>query len=196
MPEPVERQKELVLNALDQFERPLLRYAKNLFNGDEEAARDAVQHTFLKLCERPLANLAGNQAPWLYTVCRNRAMDVWRRSKREPITDNQHSNAVFARETEPSIAMEKSAMLQLVRELISNLASSEREVADLWSQGFSNKEMAKITDRSEGAIRVCLHRAIKSLRANSAIKMWITADEFNDPTRPLTLAPTETGQRK
>jgi RNA polymerase sigma-70 factor (ECF subfamily) len=100
MPDPVEKQKELILKALGQFERPLLRYAKNLLNGDEETARDAVQHTFLKLCERPFDDLTGNQAPWLYTVCRNRAMDVWRRSKREPIATDEHSNVVFAREAD------------------------------------------------------------------------------------------------
>lgn len=173
---PVQRQS-LVLQALDQFERPLLRYAARLLNGDQDAARDAVQHAFMKLCERQEGNDSeaekfDNVAPWLYTVCRNRAMDHWRQSKREPTVEAGNSNGVYTRELGPADQLEKTAMLKLIQQLISRLSDSEKEVAELWSQGFSNREVADITGKSEGAVRVCLHRAIKSLRKHPAIKSW------------------------
>jgi RNA polymerase sigma factor (sigma-70 family) len=173
---PAERQK-LVLQALDEFERPLMRYATRLLNGDQDAARDAVQHSFLKLCERQEGDESDgekfeNVAPWLYTVCRNRVMDQWRQSKREPIADAESSNGVYTRELGPGDQLEKTALLKLIQKLISRLAASEKEVAELWSQGFTNGEIAAVTGKAEGTVRVCLHRAIKSLRKHAAIKNW------------------------
>lgn len=196
MPNSAERQKELVLTALDQYERPLLRYATRLLGGDEDLARDAVQHSFLKLCEKPTVEFANNLAPWLYTVCRNRVMDIWRQTKREPVVEVGQSDDAFARELGPSVQFEKSAMLNLVQELISQLAASEREVAGLWSQGFSCREMSQVTGRTEGAIRVCLHRAIKSLRQHPAIKNWIAADEFGAATTNGSSASNKIGQQQ
>ena len=192
---PAERRKKIVLSALDQFERPMLRYATRLLNGDEDSARDAVQHSFMKLCEQQVCHLPDNLAPWLYTVCRNRTMDLLRLTKREPAASELQTNAAFAEELDPASRLERETMLDLVQELISQLAHSEREVADLWSQGFSNREMSKVTGKSEGAIRVCLHRAIKSLRQHPAIQRWISVDGFHDTATPVSIAQNAIGQK-
>lgn len=173
---PAERQ-QLVLQALDEFERPLLRYATRLLNGDQDAARDAVQHAFMKLCERQEGDESEsdrfeNVAPWLFTVCRNRVMDQWRQSNREPIAEAGSSNGLYTRDLGPADQLEKTALLKLIQGLISRLSASEKEVAELWSQGFSNGEIAAVTGKAEGTVRVCLHRAIKSLRTHPAIKNW------------------------
>src|SRR6185295_19975499 len=72
---------EWVIEALTQYERPLLRYAKWLL-GDLDAARDVVQETFLRLCREDRARLDGRVAAWLFTVCRNLALDAKRQSGR------------------------------------------------------------------------------------------------------------------
>ena len=61
--------------ALERYEQPLIRYAAR-FTGDVERAREVVQDTFLKLCAADRAKVESRLAPWLYTVCRNRALDV------------------------------------------------------------------------------------------------------------------------
>jgi DNA-directed RNA polymerase specialized sigma24 family protein len=38
-----------VLEAVDQFEQPLTRYARRIL-GDVDLAAEAVQHAFVKLC--------------------------------------------------------------------------------------------------------------------------------------------------
>lgn len=190
---PAERQKQIVLGALDQFERPMLRYATRLLNGDEDSARDAVQHTFLKLCEQDVLKLPENLGPWLYTVCRHRAMDHFRRSQRESVAGKPGSDVACSRELEPSAQLEKSARLCLVQELISQLAHSEREAAELWSLGFSNSEMARVTGKSEGAVRVCLHRAICSLRQHPDIRKWISSDE--SAATPVSMASDAVGRK-
>ena len=51
-----------VLEAVDRYEGPLLRYARRLLD-DCDLAADAVQHAFLKLCEESHDRLEGRVAP-------------------------------------------------------------------------------------------------------------------------------------
>ena len=64
-----------VRGILHQYEGGLTRYARRIV-GDDERARDVVQETFLKLCHEDRHALDGYLVEWLYTVCRNKALDV------------------------------------------------------------------------------------------------------------------------
>ncbi len=74
-------------NALDiaeimrRFERPLLQYATRII-GDRERARDVVQETFVQLQQASQREQDDAPAKWLFTVCRNRALNVCRRERR------------------------------------------------------------------------------------------------------------------
>jgi RNA polymerase sigma factor (sigma-70 family) len=74
--------------ALERYERPLVGYALRLV-GDPDAARDVVQDTFLRLCKADRRKVEQGLAAWLYTVCRNRALDLMRREKREVAFDER-----------------------------------------------------------------------------------------------------------
>ena len=178
-----ERRKKAVLAALEEFERPLVRYATRLLSGDGSAARDAVQHTFLKLCST--AELPPNIPAWLYTVCRNQAMDRLRQNKREPLANEQETIAcslLESKELDPAEKLERDDLLRLIQELISQLAPTQREVAELWSQGFSNQEISDVSGKTASAVRVNLHRAIKSIRQHPLIHAWIGEDGNRHPS--------------
>ena len=82
-----ESKSDWIQAALREHEGPLVRYAAQ-FTGDLDRARDVVQDTFLKLCAADPAELDGHLAPWLYTVCRNRARDIQRKEQRmKPLDD-------------------------------------------------------------------------------------------------------------
>src|SRR4051794_22454592 len=70
-----------VREAVGRFEAPLTLYAARLL-GDAESARDVVQETFLRLCAQDRAPIESRLAEWLFTVCRNRALDVLRKERR------------------------------------------------------------------------------------------------------------------
>ena len=70
-----------VQDAVARFEGPLTLYAARLLR-DAETARDVVQETFLKLCASDRNSIDGHLAEWLFTVCRNRALDVLRKEHR------------------------------------------------------------------------------------------------------------------
>ena len=66
---------------LERFELPLLQYATRIV-GDRDRARDVVQETFVRL-QRDGADLPDTApAKWLFTVCRNRALNVCRKERR------------------------------------------------------------------------------------------------------------------
>ena len=96
-------QSEWVREALHQFEGPLVRYAQRI-TGDLEAARDVVQDTFLKLCREDPATVDGHLSQWLFTVTRNRALDVHRKERRMTTAtdlDHRNSTAIAGRTTRP-----------------------------------------------------------------------------------------------
>jgi RNA polymerase sigma-70 factor (ECF subfamily) len=68
-------------DVIRQYEAPLVRYAARI-TGDADLARDVAQDVFLRLCRETSAELNGRLRPWLYTVCRNRAIEVKRKRDR------------------------------------------------------------------------------------------------------------------
>src|SRR6266566_2437546 len=72
---------------LRRFETPLLQYAKRI-TGNRERARDVVQETFIKF-QRNGAVAPEKTATWLFTVCRNGALNVCRKEKRMMYLDEE-----------------------------------------------------------------------------------------------------------
>ena len=70
-----------IRSVLERHEGPLTRYAARI-TGDVELAREVVQETFLRLCDQPHLELQDHTAEWLFTVCRNRALDVRKKEQR------------------------------------------------------------------------------------------------------------------
>src|SRR5713226_5175292 len=81
-----------IRSILDMYEGPLIRYAAAIV-GDIERARDVVQDTFLRLCaQKDLLRFGDHLAPWLFTVCRNRAFDLRRKEgPMQPMDEGESS---------------------------------------------------------------------------------------------------------
>ncbi len=169
-PDLVQRQN--VLDALEQYEVVLTRYCHRLCHGDIEFARDVVQHAFLKLCQQPAGKVA-SVGPWLYTVCRNRIVDVIRSQGRQTTTDMQVFESADWRNSDPADVAEQADFLRHLGMLIQQLKGKEKDVIELWSQGFSHKEIAEILDRNPATVRVNLHRAIKQLKRHPEVTDWL-----------------------
>jgi len=175
-----------VLEAVDLYELPLQRYARRLL-GDFDLAADAVQHAFLKLCGQSQSTLEGHVAPWLFRVCRNRALDHLRRSGREPTLedcDSRPAAGATATAADPARAVEQSDLAARLRELLSELPAPQREAIDLWCEGFTHREISGITGRTEVHVRVLVHRGLTALRSHPLVRPLIVADA----AAPITLA--------
>lgn len=167
-----------VLEAVDLYEIPLLRYARRLL-GDVDLAADAVQHAFVKLCAESQARIGHRVAPWLFHVCRNRALDHLRRSGREHTLSDDRDTASpttpAGREADPSLLAERADLARRLRGLLADLPASQRESIDLWCEGLTYREIAGVTGRQEGHIRVLVHRGLTALRNHPAIRELMPA---------------------
>ena len=188
--QPANERRQWVLAALDEYEGRLTRYALRLL-GDLDLARDAVQHTFLKLCDdqvvgtlrvpsadlmapangtRSVPTTNSRLAAWLFTVCRNRATDLLRSHARERQAETEHAEQPTGHETDPALAAEEADFADLLRRLIRRLPASQREAIDLWAEGFAYAEIARIVERHEGHVRVLVHRGLKALREHPQVR--------------------------
>ena len=173
---PTTDQHQWVLTALERFEQPLLRYSQRLL-GNLEQARDVVQHAFLKLCNQSPAGLQLGPMPWLFRVCRNRALDLLReashRNSAAGSADEAEVNRLPSREPNPAASAEQQDLCRALRKLMLSLPNLQREVVELWSEGLGYREIAEIMDQRETYVRVLAHRAIRTLKEHPQVKAWI-----------------------
>jgi RNA polymerase sigma factor (sigma-70 family) len=170
MAQPVPGDKRRwVLSLLEQYEIPMTRFAARLL-GDKEAARDVVQHAFLRLCDRSAEELHGRVAQWLFAVCRNKAVDVLRARRRTGWLDERKLPTCPSKEPDPAVLAERHELYRRLSGLIDRLPTGQREAIGLWSEGFRYCEIAEITGRREGNVRVLVHRALKQLRRQAIVQ--------------------------
>ncbi|HLA83947.1 MAG TPA: sigma-70 family RNA polymerase sigma factor [Thermoguttaceae bacterium] len=164
MTEPsLDHRRQWVLSALGQYEQRLVRYAVRLL-GDEASARDAVQHAFVRLCEQPSESLNGRLGPWLFAVCRHRAIDLLRARGRTETLDATDAALPAGGEPDPAEAAELDELYAGLRDRVGRLPAAQGEAVNLWADGFSYAEMARILDTNEGNVRVLVHRGLARLR--------------------------------
>ena len=153
-----------IRGVVEQYESALLRYAAHL-TGNTELGRDVVQDTFVKLCQQTSATLDGHLTQWLYTVCRNRAVDLCRKERRmKTMTAVQAEEQPCAATTQVAV-LEKQESAVLVLRLMDRLSENQREVVRLkFQSGLSYREIAAVTQLTVSNVGVLLHTAIKKLR--------------------------------
>ncbi len=172
-----------VLSVLDEHEARLTRFAARLL-GDEDAARDVVQHVFLRLCDQSPDELDDRVVQWLFTVCRNRTVDVLRTRGRTTSLDNVDARASLATDQDPAVAVEREELSRRLNSLVAGLPANQREAVDLWAEGFTYRQIGEITGHSEGNVRVLVHRALKKLR-QSPVARQLVGEPAGGAEKPL-----------
>src|SRR5258708_16824407 len=148
---------------LRRFEIPLLQYATRI-TGNRERARDVVQETFIKL-QRNGAVAPEKTATWLFTVCRNGALNICRKEKRMMYLDEE---LIESREDEQPMPYEELVEKEAAGFLLGILATlppRQQEVLQLKFQNdLSYQQIAEITKTTANNVGVLIHTALKTLR--------------------------------
>jgi RNA polymerase sigma factor (sigma-70 family) len=153
-----------VRSALARFEGPLTLYAARLL-GDAESARDVVQDTFLRLCNQRRGEVEPRLAEWLFTVCRNRALDVLRKENRMTQLSDEAVQQCHSPDPSPLDAAESRESAARVLDLLDGLPASQREVIRLrFQNGFSYREISRISGHSVTNVGYLLHVGLRTLR--------------------------------
>ena len=132
--------------------------------GDDSLAEDALQDSWIKIMQAVNhACFNGPKAcPWVSTIVTNAARDVRRRRFR-------HEEAPLAEMEDPSrspeaLAQEKQ-LLALLREIISLLPETYRQVVELrLQQGLSTGQTAKRLHISRAQVKTRLNRAVRMIQ--------------------------------
>ena len=155
--------------AVARHQAPLLRYATRLLGGDADRARDVVQDTFVRLLAQPPAEVDGHVAEWLFTVCRHRALDVLRKESRMRTFGEGEAERVTAADPRPGRTLEHAETHAALIEMIGHLPPNQQEVVRLkFQNGFSYKEIARITELSVTNVGFLIHTAVARLRTEFA----------------------------
>lgn len=153
-----------VRSVLDEYEGPLLRYAARI-TGDVERARDVVQETFLQLCQLESNSMNGRLAPWLYTVCRRKALDVRRKESRMQIISDEQMQSNASTEHDPAEMVERGEGSQRVQNVLTKLPQNQQEVIQLrFQSGLNYQEIAAVTNLTVSNVGYLIHTAIKAIR--------------------------------
>ena len=153
---------------VEQYQRPLVLYAIKIV-GDLHRARDVVQETFLKLCRQERGKVEGYIAEWLYTVCRNQALDVCRKEGRLVRLTDGHVAWKSGSEPDPSKTTETDEMSALVLSLIDGLPAKQQESIRLkFQHGLSYRQISKVMDLTTSYVGYLIHAGLKSIREQLA----------------------------
>jgi RNA polymerase sigma-70 factor (ECF subfamily) len=168
MPDPRTQSEAetLVRAAMELYESQLIAYAANILAGDVERARDVVQDTFLRLFQAEPERVRENLKAWLYTVCRNRALDVLRKEQRLDLGDEQKILSFSDHRPDPSQISDTNEMYDRAWKLLDQLSKNQQEVIRLkFQHDCSYKDIARITGLSMGNVGFLMHVGLKRLRA-------------------------------
>lgn len=163
-PAMVQTQEQFIEWALKEYERPLIGYAQG-FVHDWERARDVVQDTFIRLCQQDMVKVRDGVKTWLFTVCRNRALDVLRKDSRLVEMDDVKLQKIPAESVSPVDQMHTEELYAQLQGYLQRLTPNQREVIVLkFQQGLSYDEISRVTGLTSGNVGFLLHNALKRLR--------------------------------
>jgi RNA polymerase sigma factor (sigma-70 family) len=146
------------------YEEPLIRYAAHI-TGDIERAREVVQDTFLKLCHQNPVQIRSHIAQWLYTVCRNGALDVLRKERRMTGISEVQLQKQAHSGPEVSSTLEKEERLAAILNILNTLPTNQQEVLRLKFQSdLSYQEISQVTNLSVSNVGFLIHTGIQSIR--------------------------------
>ena len=164
----------IFLDALGRYERPLIRFAQS-YTKELEDARDVVQDVFMKLSQNIDLIDTDRIAPWLFTTCRNRALDLYRKNRRVVAMDTE----LLELEVDPSAGpyenLEASETATALHKMINELPAKQRQA--VWLKfiiNLSYQEIGQIMETSIGNVGYLIHHGVAAMRIK-----WKAAEALN-----------------
>lgn len=157
-------------NAYETLLREILPYVRSVvrsLHDRPERAEEVTQDVLLTVHRvRHTYDPARPFRPWLVAIARRRAIDALRHHRR---TETHEISDQYAYETFADAAANRHAEMPTtaegLRAAIANLPAQQREAVQLLKvRGLSLAEASAETGKSIAALKVNMHRAVKTLR--------------------------------
>lgn len=132
--------------------------------GHRENAEDLTQEVFVKVVRhiQSFNEESGDFSPWFWQIARNSLIDHFREKKVSYIDDLFNEGQDI-----PSLKnnIGDKIMLREVMEEVENFSPEEQEIFSLhYLSDVDYKELSRVTGKSEGALRVIVHRMQKKIK--------------------------------
>lgn len=137
--------------------------------GSRARAEDLLQEVFLQIWRRAADFRAdrGSVSAWLFTIARNRALDLVRSAEHRLTEATAEVPAAAADDDEhPDEQAALAERRAAVRSALGSLSPVQRQAVELaWFEGLSHSEIAARLDEPLGTIKSRLGQAMQRLRA-------------------------------
>jgi RNA polymerase sigma-70 factor, ECF subfamily len=148
----------------------LLRYLRVVGCDDPE---DVASETWLQVV-RDLHRFSGGEEDfrrWLFTIGRHRAVDAARARSRRPVSPSSVGLDILADSHLVEDQVLDGMSVQHAVALLAGLSKDQAEAVALRViAGLDTPDVARILGKSPGAIRVALHRGLKTLAADPSVR--------------------------
>ncbi len=152
-------------DALKRYERPLVAYASHL-TGDIERAQDVVQEAFMRLCRQDMEKVRERVRPWLYTVCRNLALDILRKEARMRQMSDVYLETEPGSGPSPAVAIQEREQTGSLVVVLAALPPNQQEAIRLkFQQGLRYREIAEVMEISVSNVGYLVHRGINAMKS-------------------------------
>jgi RNA polymerase sigma-70 factor (ECF subfamily) len=161
----VQHDREAFANLYDRYVDYIYKHVYYLVSNKSDA-EDITQEVFIKAWKaiHKYDNTRGHFVAWLIRIARNLVADYYRAKKKEGRLVELEASSQTG-ETNPDAITEASLNRSHVRKAILKLKEEKQKVILMhFVDGFSYKEIAKVLNKSEGAVRVIQYRALNDLK--------------------------------
>jgi len=134
---------------------------------NQDDALEVVQSSIEKGLNHPGAPALDHAEfkPWLFTVVRNKSIDILRRKKRLPHVEHEEYHTQAPRNNEPDRSLQQLQLKQTIEQALEMLNMQQKEIVLLRDyHNFSYADIAKILGIAKGSVMSRLHRARMALR--------------------------------
>jgi RNA polymerase sigma-70 factor (ECF subfamily) len=144
----------------DRYAGRVLAYVRQL-SRNRDGAEDVVQEVFVAVWRRAASFRPdrGDPAGWLYTITRNKLVDLWRRQGETAVAMDEMS--------EPAMPVQERGDLRLtMHQALARVAPEQRRAIEMaYFGGFTYEETAQRLDLPVGTLKSRIRSGLKSLRA-------------------------------
>ncbi len=155
-----------VSEEFDQCRKQAFALALRLLNNQDDAL-EVVQTSIEKGLNHPGAPALDHAEfkPWLFTVVRNKSIDILRRKKRLPHVEHEEYHTQAPQSSEPDRSLQQLQLKETIEQALEMLNMQQKEIILLRDyHNFSYTDIAKILSIAKGSVMSRLHRSRMALR--------------------------------
>lgn len=164
--EAINGESEAFGGLYDKYQAQIYRFVY-LKVGIREEAEDLTHQVFLKSWEN-ISEYTFQGFPfssWLYRIARNQIIDYYRTKKSNLNLEDFNENPCLRTENPAPQKIDIDLDVERIKSALTRLSPEQQDVIILrFAEDFPLKETALIMDKSETAVKLLQHRAIKNLK--------------------------------